>query len=116
TKSPSSAVPLLFLKMFPEWFPGFCLAAIAVGALVPAAIMSIAASNLFTRNIWCERSPLWGAKKMTPHRGSTMAKFGSLGLKFGALHSVLKLQTAFAIQMQLLGGIWMAQLFPAVVL
>ena len=47
----SLAIPLLFLKMFPEWFAGFCLAAIAVGALVPAAIMSIAASNLFTRNL-----------------------------------------------------------------
>ena len=50
----SSVVPLLFLKMFPEWFAGFCLSAIAIGALVPAAIMSIAASNLFTRNLWGE--------------------------------------------------------------
>jgi solute:Na+ symporter, SSS family len=112
----SSIVPLLFLQQFSDSFAGFCLAAIAVGALVPAAIMSIAASNLFTRNIWCELSPLWGAKKMTPHQESTMAKFVSLGVKFGALLFVLKLQTAFAIQMQLLGGIWMAQLFPAVVL
>ena len=55
TKDPSSAVPLLFLKMFPEWFAGFCLAAVAVGALVPAAIMSIAASNLFTRNLYGAR-------------------------------------------------------------
>ena len=45
----SATIPLLFLKMFPEWFAGFCLAAIAIGALVPAAIMSIAAANLFTR-------------------------------------------------------------------
>ena len=51
TKDPNSAVPLLFLKMFPEWFSGFCLAAVAIGALVPAAIMSIAAANLFTRNL-----------------------------------------------------------------
>src|ERR1700678_4480351 len=52
TKDTSAAVPLLFIKMFPEWFAGFCLAAVAVGALVPAAIMSIAASNLFTRNLY----------------------------------------------------------------
>ena len=52
TSDTSSVVPLLFLKMFPEWFAGFCLAAIAIGALVPAAIMSIAASNLFTRNLY----------------------------------------------------------------
>ena len=31
TKDANSAVPLLFLKMFPEWFAGFCLAAMAVG-------------------------------------------------------------------------------------
>ena len=108
----SSIVPLLFLQQFPQAFAGFCLAAIAVGALVPAAIMSIAASNLFTRNIYGELL----RTKMTPKQESTMAKFVSLGVKFGALIFVLKLQTAFAIQMQLLGGIWMTQLFPSVVL
>jgi SSS family solute:Na+ symporter len=51
SKDPNLAVPLLFLKIFPESFAGFCLAAVAVGALVPAAIMSIAAANLFTRNL-----------------------------------------------------------------
>jgi SSS family solute:Na+ symporter len=112
TKDTSSVVPLLFLKDFPESFAGFCLAAIAVGALVPAAIMSIAASNLFTRNIWGELA----RTKMTPHQESTMAKTVSLLVKFGALVFVLKLQTTLAIQMQLLGGIWIAQLFPAVIL
>jgi SSS family solute:Na+ symporter len=108
----SAIVPLLFLKMFPEWFAGFCLAAIAVGALVPAAIMSIAASNLFTRNILgeCRRTP------MSPNSESTAAKLTSLVIKFGALFFVLKVKTTYAIQMQLLGGIWMAQLFPAVIL
>ena len=104
-------VPLLFLKMFPEWFAGFCLAAIAVGALVPAAIMSIAASNLFTRN-------LYGAfvrEKMLPHEESAMAKVVSLLVKFGALIFVLRLPAPYAIEMQLLGGIWIGQLFPAVV-
>ena len=37
---------------FPSWFLGVAFAAIAIGALVPAAIMSIAAANLFTRNIY----------------------------------------------------------------
>jgi SSS family solute:Na+ symporter len=111
TKDPNTAVPLLFLKMFPEWFAGFCLAAVAVGALVPAAIMSIAASNLFTRN-------LYGAvvrRKMLPEEESRMAKVVSLVVKFGALLFVLKLPATYAIEMQLLGGIWMGQLFPAVV-
>ena len=45
------AVPALFLKSFPSWFVGIAFAAIGIGALVPAAIMSIAAANLYTRNI-----------------------------------------------------------------
>ena len=44
-------MPDLFLKYFPSWFTGVAFAAIAIGALVPAAVMSIAAANLFTRNI-----------------------------------------------------------------
>ena len=112
TKDTSAAVPLLFLKMFPEWFAGFCLAAIAVGALVPAAIMSIAAANLFTRILLGEfrRTPL------TPRVESTVAKIVSLVVKFGALVFVLGLPTPYAIEMQLLGGIWIAQLFPSVVI
>jgi solute:Na+ symporter, SSS family len=40
------AVPALFLHSFPSWFVGIAFAAIGIGALVPAAIMSIAAANL----------------------------------------------------------------------
>ena len=111
TKDTSLAVPLLFLQQFPEWFSGFCLSAIAIGALVPAAIMSIAASNLFTRN-------LYGAFRrtaMTPAEESRMAKLVSLLVKFGALVFVLRLPAPYAIEMQLLGGIWMGQIFPSVV-
>ena len=54
TANSSSAVPLLLTTVFPSWFAGFCLAAIAIGALVPAAIMSIATANLFTRNLYGE--------------------------------------------------------------
>ena len=112
TKDTSAAVPLLFLKMFPEWFAGFCLAAIAVGALVPAAIMSIAAANLFTRNLIGE----FRRTKLTNAAESTTAKLVSLAVKFGALAFILKLPTPYAIEMQLLGGIWIAQLFPSVVI
>ncbi len=112
TKDTSSAVPLLLLKMFPEWFAGFCLSAIAIGALVPAAIMSIAASNLFTRNLWGELA----GRPMTPRQESSMAKIVSLAVKFLAVVFVLKLPAPYAIEMQLLGGIWIAQLFPAVAL
>jgi SSS family solute:Na+ symporter len=74
--------------------------------------MSIAASNLFTRN-------LYGAlvrRKMLPEEESQMAKVVSLVVKFGALLFVLKLPATYAIEMQLLGGIWMGQLFPSVVM
>jgi hypothetical protein len=42
------------LHSFPAWFAGVTFAAIGIGALVPAAIMSIAAANLFTRNVYRE--------------------------------------------------------------
>jgi len=108
----NSAVPLLFLQSFPEWFAGFCLAAVAIGALVPAAIMSIAASNLFTRNLYGEIT----GKKMLPHQESAMAKIVSLVVKFGALVFVIWLPTPYAIEMQLLGGIWICQMVPSVVI
>jgi SSS family solute:Na+ symporter len=112
TKDPQASVPLLFLKMFPEWMAGFCLAAIAVGALVPAAIMSIAAANLFTRNLLGE----FRRDRLTDAAEWKVAKLVSLLVKFGALAFALKLPATFAIQLQLLGGIWTTQLFPAVIL
>lgn len=112
TKNTSKAVPLLFTTAFPEWFSGFCLSAVAIGALVPAAIMSISASNLFTRNLY----GAFARKPLTPEGESKMAKLVSLVIKFGALIFVLRLPVAYAIDMQLLGGIWIAQLFPAVVI
>src|SRR5690349_19569828 len=47
-------IPQLFEDAFPDWFAGVAFAAVAIGALVPAAIMSIAAANTFTRNIYRE--------------------------------------------------------------
>src|SRR6185437_15178633 len=52
--STSFAVPALFMQSFPGWFVGVAFAAIAIGALVPAAIMAIAAANLWTRSIYRE--------------------------------------------------------------
>jgi SSS family solute:Na+ symporter len=51
-KNNNDVVPALFNALFPSWFSGFAFAAIAIGALVPAAVMSIGAANLFTRNFW----------------------------------------------------------------
>jgi SSS family solute:Na+ symporter len=110
-KDGSMAVPALINASFPPWFAGFCFAAIALGALVPAAIMSIGAANLFTRNIWRP----YVNDQLSNAQESRIAKNISLLVKFGALLAVLYLPTKFAIDLQLLGGIWMLQIFPAVI-
>ena len=111
TANTSSVVPLLFVKMFPDWFAGFCLAAIGIGALVPAAIMSIASANLFTRNLLGEVLH----RKMTNSEEAANAKLVSIFIKLGALAFVLFVKAQYAIELQLLGGIWIGQLFPSVV-
>ncbi len=108
---PSAAVPALFLTMFPDWFSGIAFAAIGIGALVPAAIMSIAAANLFVRNIWRIRPDTPDA----PAREARLAKLVSLLVKVGALAFIVLVPARYAIQLQLLGGIWITQTFPAVV-
>lgn len=106
------AVPALFLKSFPDWFVGVAFAAIAIGALVPAAIMSIACANLFTRNLWKE----FVAPTCSGAQEGRIAKWTSLVVKLGALAFILALPHAYAIQLQLLGGIWIIQTLPAVIL
>jgi solute:Na+ symporter, SSS family len=108
--NPQDAVPQLLLKMFPDWFVGFCFAAIAIGALVPAAIMSIGAANTFTRNIW---KPFVNSH-MSGSEEATIAKVVSLLVKLGALIVILTVPTQYAIDFQLLGGVWMIQCFPAI--
>ena len=109
--NPQDAVPQLILKMFPDWFAGFCFAAIAIGALVPAAVMSIGAANTFTRNMW---KPFIHPA-MTPAEESFVAKLISLIVKLGALAFILFVQPDYAVDLQLLGGIWMVQIFPAII-
>ncbi len=106
------AVPALFLGAFPAWFAGFAFAAIAIGALVPAAIMSIAAANLFTRNVYREffRTDASGKEE------AAVAKLVSLVVKFGALAFIVFGRQRYAIQLQLLGGVWILQTLPAIVI
>jgi SSS family solute:Na+ symporter len=111
TKDGNAAIPQLFLKMFPDWFAGFSFAAIGVGALVPAAIMSIAAANLFSRNIYKE----YFNKNATEAQESRVAKWVSLFVKIGALLFVFLMNTQDAINLQLLGGIWILQTLPAII-
>jgi solute:Na+ symporter, SSS family len=104
-------VPQLFEDMFPSWFAGVAFAAIAIGALVPAAIMSIAAANTFTRNIYRE----WLRPHATREEEARISKLVSLVVKLFALVFVLTLDKQNALNFQLLGGIWILQTFPAIV-
>jgi SSS family solute:Na+ symporter len=106
------SVPALFLALFPSWFVGVAFAAIAIGALVPAAIMSIATANTFTRNIWRE----FIHPACTDAEESQMAKWVSLVIKAGALVFIFAIPFQFALYLQLLGGVWIIQTLPAVIL
>jgi solute:Na+ symporter, SSS family len=110
-KSNNDVVPALFNALFPSWFTGFAFSAIAIGALVPAAVMSIGAANLFTRNVW----KAYVNPQVTHAGEEKVAKIVSLVVKLGALVFVLFIPTQYAINLQLLGGVWIVQTFPAVV-
>jgi SSS family solute:Na+ symporter len=106
------AVPALFLAVFPSWFAGVAFAAIAIGALVPAAIMSIATANTFTRNIYRE----FIHPAATDAEESQMAKVVSLVIKAGALVFIFAIPFQYALWLQLLGGVWIIQTLPSVIL
>ena len=109
--NPQLVIPQLFEDSFPSWFAGVAFAAVAIGALVPAAIMSIAAANTFTRNIYRE----WIKPDATNAQEAKVSKLMSLVVKAFALIFVLSLDKQNAINFQLLGGIWILQTFPAIV-
>ncbi|MFC7533497.1 monocarboxylate uptake permease MctP [Actinoplanes sp. GCM10030250] len=112
TVDSNTVVPLLFDQQFPSWFAGIAFAAIGIGALVPAAIMSIAAANLFTRNIYKE----YLRKDATHAQEASVAKITSLVVKVGAVACIVFLDPQFSIDLQLIGGVIILQTAPAVVI
>ncbi|NDU71361.1 sodium:solute symporter [Actinomadura sp. DSM 109109] len=106
----NTVVPLLFDHMFPDWFAGVAFAAVGIGALVPAAIMSIAAANLFTRNIYKE----YIRRDADAKEEATVSKLVSLIVKAGAVLCILALDPEFSIDLQLIGGVIILQTLPAV--
>jgi SSS family solute:Na+ symporter len=109
--SPNDVVPMLFKTLFPSWFAGFAFSAIAIGALVPAAVMSIGAANLFTRNVW----KIYVNPGITHAGEASVAKVTSLIVKVGALAFTLFLPVQYALDLQLLGGLWILQTLPSLV-
>jgi solute:Na+ symporter, SSS family len=106
----NTVVPVLFQEMFPSWFAGIAFAAIGIGALVPAAIMSIAAANLFTRNIYKE----FLRRDATPRQEAQVAKVVSLVVKLGAVAAIIFIDPQFSIDLQLIGGVIILQTLPSV--
>ena len=106
----NTIIPELFNGQFPSWFAGIAFAAIGIGALVPAAIMSIAAANLWTRNIYKE----YIRKNATPKDEAKQSKVASLVVKFGAVVFIIGIDPQYAIDLQLIGGVIILQTLPAV--
>jgi solute:Na+ symporter, SSS family len=84
----------------------------AIAALVPASVMSIAAANLFTRNVYKQ----YLRRDASDREESQVAKWTSLVVKLGALLFIIYIPTQQVINFQLLGGIWILQTLPAVFL
>ncbi|GAA0813252.1 monocarboxylate uptake permease MctP [Spirilliplanes yamanashiensis] len=112
TVDSNTVVPVLFDQEFPAWFAGVAFAAIGIGALVPAAIMSIAAANLFTRNIYKE----YIKRDATHAQEANVSKITSLVVKVGAVACIVFLDPQFSIDLQLIGGVIILQTLPAVAL
>ncbi len=111
-KNTSLVIPQLFAQFFPNWFAGVAFAAIVIGALVPAAIMSIGAANLFASNI----IQSFRARQARPGSEFNVARYVALIVLAGAFCIAVFVRPQFAINFQLLGGAWILQIFPAVVL
>jgi SSS family solute:Na+ symporter len=106
----NTVIPVLFDNEFGSVFAGVAFAAIGIGALVPAAIMSIAAANLWTRNIYKE----YLKRDATPSEEARQAKLASLVVKFGAVAFIVFVDPQFSIDLQLIGGVIILQTLPAV--
>jgi solute:Na+ symporter, SSS family len=106
------AVPALFLNFFPDWFVGLAFAGIGIGALVPASIMSIAAANLFSRNVYRE---FWNPD-CSAQQETSVAKWLSLIVKFGALIIIFVLPNQYMVNLQLIGSTAIIQTLPSVFL
>ena len=102
-------VPSLILYSMPPWFTGIALLGIFIGGLVPAAIMAMSQANLLTRNIIKEIRPNTSASSEI-----RITKISSTVFKFVALGFVFAIPATYAISLQLLGGILIIQILPAV--
>ncbi|HST85964.1 MAG TPA: sodium:solute symporter [Kineosporiaceae bacterium] len=106
------AVPALLHQSLPPVVAGAVLAVVGIGALVPAAVMSAAAASTFASNIYLE----YLNPTAIPAQVTQVARVVSIVVKFGALAFVLGLRSQDAIALQLLGGVWILQTLPALLI
>jgi SSS family solute:Na+ symporter len=106
----NTIIPRLFDTLLPNWTAGLGFAAIGIGALVPAAVMSIAAANLFSRNIYRE----YLRPNASPKEEAMASKVASLFVKFGAVAFILFLNPQYSLDLQLIGTVIIVQTLPAV--
>jgi solute:Na+ symporter, SSS family len=102
-------VPTLINSVLPSWAVGIAYLGIFIGGLVPAAIMAISQANLLTRNIIKEFRP-----NLSSAAETQIAKWASVAFKFLALAFVFVVNSTYAVQLQLFGGILIVQTLPAV--
>jgi solute:Na+ symporter, SSS family len=106
----NTVVPVLMHTFLPDWFAGLGYAAIGIGALVPAAVMSIAAANLFARNIYRE----YIRPRASVAEEARVGRITSLLVKLGAVAFIVLINPQFSIDLQLVGGVLILQTLPAV--
>jgi SSS family solute:Na+ symporter len=105
----NTVMPQMFHELFPPWSAGIAFAALGVAALIPAAVMSIAAANAFTRSIY--RAYL--RPTASPAAEARVSRWTSLVVKLGAVAFVLLLDPDFSVDLQLIGGVIILQTIPA---
>jgi SSS family solute:Na+ symporter len=106
----NTVIPMLFEGQFPSWFAGVAFAAIGIGVLVPAAVMSIAAANLWTRNIY----KVYLHRDATDEQEAKQAKIASLVVKFGAVALIVLIDPQYSLDLQVIGGVIILQTLPMV--
>ena len=107
----SYAIPALYIQMFPDWFVGYAFAGIAVGCLVPAAIMAIGSANIIVRDIWTMFAPWKDDATETQ-----WAKYFASLMVIGGLLFAIAIPMTDIVMFQLLGGVWVCQTAVAIFL
>jgi SSS family solute:Na+ symporter len=85
------------------------LAGLAVGSLVPAAVMSIAAANLYTRGLHRPFFRPWASVA----EQARISRYVSFSIKFAALALIIFIRPQYSLDLQLIGGIFVLQTVPA---